>query len=394
MRRASTASAVFVFPYGFALALALIAAVPGAFAQGGSAVITLVMPPPGGEGYTALQSGASLPQGAASMYYNPALLSDLERSTGSQIFFTSSRQTLLPVLNLDDLTHEFQGFAAVAPDPEGGTDMAIGVFRNHVNFGENSGTDESGAVRRFNSSETVYGLGTAIRLGIPVSVGATAKYYESHLADGIGGVEPGIGWAFDLGLLVNPRILPPIADFAAASFTPSLGLAVKNLGPDVFYKEAWQSDPIPRTYTAALGMKLDAFDMLELEWERSLDEERVRSDAKWDPVRVTGVSGMFLIYRMSVGWLEDESGHRSETHVSQTLEFDMLRLHRMLRRISLTDYASAPRAMDAGYPFRKTRVWGIPFRANPRLAIGTRKIQSHDGGIRDGQRAFSLAFSL
>jgi hypothetical protein len=70
-------------------------------------------------------------------------------------------------------------------------------------------------------------------------------------------------------------------------------------------------------YTAALGMKFDAFDMTELEWETSLDRERGRKDTKRDP-----------------------------------------------------------------------------FRANPRMAFGIRKIESHDDGIREGQRAFYFAFSL
>jgi hypothetical protein len=385
--------------HSIAIALAILIALPAAgraaFAQGGSAVITLVMPPPGGEGYTALQSGAAIPQGAASLYYNPALLSDLERATGSQLFYTRSRQKLLPVLKLPDLTHEFQGFAAVAPDPVGGTDMAIGVFRNHVNFGKNTRADESDEdVRVFNSSETVYGLGTAIRLGIPVSVGGTVKYYESHLSDGLDGTEPGIGWAFDLGLLVNPRFLPPGGSFPAASFTPSLGLAVKNLGPDVFYREAWQFDPIPRTYTAALGLKLDALDMFELEYENTLDQEWVRDDTRWDPVRNTGFSALFLFYRYSMGRLVDKSGKRDEDHISHSFEFNFLRLHRMFGRIRRTDYTSQSEAMDQGFLFGKTRVWGIPFRANPRFAIGIRKIESHDGGIRNGQRAISASFSM
>ena len=378
-----------------AVLIALAAAGQEAFAQGGSAIITLIMPPPGGEGYTALQSGAALPQGAASLYYNPALLSDLERSTGSQLFFTRSRQTLLPVLKLKDLTHEFLGFAAVAPDPVGGTDMAIGLFRNHVDFGKNTLTDASGEdVRVFNSSETVYGLGTAIRLGIPVSVGGTVKYYESHLADGLDGAEPGIGWAFDLGILVNPRFLPSGGHFAAASCTPSLGLAVKNLGPDVFYKDAWQSDPIPRTYTAAFGVKVDVLDMVEFELENTVDQEWVRGDFRWDPVRNSGFSALFLFYRYSMGRLEDEIGRRQEDHISHTFEFNILRLHRMFARFRRSDFTSQSEAMDHGFLFGKTRVWGIPFRANPRFAIGIRKIESNDGGRRNGQRAISAAFSM
>lgn len=378
-----------------AILIALAAAGPEAFAQGGSAIITLIMPPPGGEGYTALQSGAALPQGAASLYYNPALLSDLERSTGSQLFYSRSRQTLLPVLKLKDLTHEFQGFAAVAPDPEGGTDMAIGVFRNHVNFGKNTLTDESGEdVREFNSSETVYGLGTAIRLGIPVSVGGTIKYYESHLADGLDGAEPGIGWAFDLGLLVNPRFLPPGEDFAAASFTPSLGLAMKNLGPDVFYKDPLESDPIPRTYTAAIALTGEALDMIQVVAGIDLDQEWTRRSRNWDPVRTSGFSISFLSYRYGIGWLEDRPGRRDETHISHSLEYNPLRMYRVIRRIESGDFSSPSRDLEKGFPFARSSLWGAPFRFNPRITVGVREIKSHDNGIREGQKAFFAGFSI
>ncbi len=102
---------------------------------GGSAVVTLVMPPPGGEGYSALQAGESLPEGAASLYY-PALLAELQRSTGSQLFYTHSRQQLLPLINLADLYQDFWSVAGVVADPSGGTDMGVGFFRNKVSFGE------------------------------------------------------------------------------------------------------------------------------------------------------------------------------------------------------------------------------------------------------------------
>ncbi|GEM_PF-6682501 len=63
-------------------------------AQGGSIIITLVMPPPGGEGSSALQTGSAFADGAAAMYYNPAALAVLGRNTGSQIHYTHSDQQL------------------------------------------------------------------------------------------------------------------------------------------------------------------------------------------------------------------------------------------------------------------------------------------------------------
>ena len=50
-----------------------------ASAQGGSAIITLIMPPPGGEGFSMLQDGGPFANGAVAAYYNPALLADLTR---------------------------------------------------------------------------------------------------------------------------------------------------------------------------------------------------------------------------------------------------------------------------------------------------------------------------
>lgn len=372
-----------------------IAALATASAQGGSAIITLVMPPPGGDGFSALQSGAALSQGAASLYYNPALLADLERSTGSQFFFTRSQQDLLPPLKLPDLYQKFKAGAFVAPDPESGTDMAVGFFHNRVNFGRNTGRDAQGnLVWKGDSYETVYGAGVAIRLGIPISVGATAKFYDSHLADGFGDAEPGVGWAFDLGVLANPRLEPAGAGLPAIAITPSIALVVKNLGPDVFYQEALEADPIPTTYTMAMAIKAEAFDAIELVGGSDVDQEWVRRSYDWTPVRNTGFSGLFMVYRYSTGWLTDISGKRFEKHMSHAMEFNLLRLHRLYRRLVLGDFTSPSHAMEGGFLFAKTRLLGVPIRANPRFTLGRREIESNDGGLRNGQEAVFIGFSL
>lgn len=368
------------------------------FAQGGSAIITLVMPPPGGDGYGALQAGGALAQGASAIYHNPALLADLERSTGSQLSYSFSRQNLLPVLRLPDLKQTFRSIAAVAPDPESGTDMAIGFFHNKVTFGENTQTDGNGRIiRRFNSYEEVHGLGTAIRLGVPISLGATAKFFSSHLADGIksGFVEalPAYGWAFDVGILMNPRLSPALElGWPALVFTPSFALTVRNLGPDIFYTEALQSDPIPTTYSAAYGVKLEAFDYAEFEAGADMDCEWTHRSVDWNQVRILGYSICMAGLRYSAGWLDDPSGKRYERHSAASLEINFLRWHRLLGRFKQSDFASPSRAFDSGFPFVKAEFLGIPFRANPRFEIGMRKIRG--GGIRGGQESqgyFSLS---
>jgi hypothetical protein len=360
-----------------------------AFAQGGSAVITLVMPPPAGDGYSALQSGAALAHGAADIYYNPALLSDLQRSTGSQLFYTESRQKLLPPLRLDDLYQRFHSGAIVMPDTGSGADLAVGFFRNEVNFGANNYQPANGgSVESFNSHETVYGAGIAVRLGIPVSVGANAKFYASHLADIHPGIQPACNWAFDLGVLTNPRLSPAAGlGWPAITLTPSLGLVMRNLGPDVFYGEPWQADPIPTTYTTAYGLRAEAFDFAEFEAGADMDYEWTRRSENLDQVRNLGYSVMFLAFRYSAGWLDDPSGKRFEKHVARSLDINFLRLYRCFKRIASGDLKSPSSSMDAGYPFAFTHVLGIPFRSNPRLEAGFREIESRDDGIRDGQKS-------
>jgi hypothetical protein len=381
------------------LRLLLAAGIASASADGGggSAIITLVMPPPGGDGYAALQAGGALAQGATSIYYNPALMAEMYRSTGSQLFFSQSRQNLLPVLGLKDLNQEFRSVAAVAPDPVSGTDVAVGFFRNHVNFGASTRTDAEGnVIDRFDSWETIYGAGIAVRLGIPISVGATAKFIDSHLAYGFDGLQAYYGWAFDAGVLANPKISPAARlGLPDMVFTPSIGLAVRNIGPDIFYKEVYQADPIPTTYSTAYGFKGEFFDLLEFEVGADLDHEWTHRSENWDQVRSLGYSGLFWVVRYSEGWLDDPLGNRFEKHVAKALEFNLLRWTRLRNRFATGDFKSPSRSMERGFPFRDATVGGIPFRANPRFEIGIREIHSRGNGVREGQESkYYLNLSL
>jgi hypothetical protein len=365
--------------------------------QGGSAVITLVMPPPGGEGYSILQSGGMFADGATSTYYNPALLASLERHTGAQVHYSLSQQDLLPVLNLPDLYHVFWGVAAVAPDPVGGTDLGVGFFRNHVSFGENERTDASGqVVSRFKSTEDIYGLGTGIRLGLPVSLGVSAKYIDSRLAQGPGDDGTLQSFAFDLGAVADPTwVLPSAWGLPSAELTPSFSLAVKNLGPDVFYVDPGQADPLPRTFYFGTGLRLRLLDLLDITTCYAEDREVTRR-ADWpdEPVAVTGFSLGAAFYRYSAGWLDDPLGKRDEKHVGHALEFDLRRLYRMLGRWHRWDFRSPGAAFDRAFPFAPVMVLGLPYRANPRISFGTREIESRDGGIRHRQQAYFLSLSL
>lgn len=371
-------------------------ALGSALGQGNSAVTTLVMPPPGGEGYSILQSGGMFADGATSTYYNPALLASLERQTGSQVHTSLSHQDLLPVLRLPDLYHVFWGVAAVVPNPAGGTDLGVGFFQSHVNFGENEQTDAGGKVVRFQATEDVYGLGIGARLGLPVSLGLSAKYIDSRLAPGPGGDGTVRSFAFDVGAVANLTWATPSASgLPSVELTPSFSLAVKNLGPDVFYADATQSDPLPRTFSFGTGLQLRLLDLFEITAGYAEDREVTRrSEWSLDPVAVAGFSAAIAFYRYSAGWLDDPIGLRDEKHVGHAVEFDLRRMLRFLGRWRRNDYRSPSAAFDASFPFAPATVLGLPYRANPRFSFGNRGIESRDQGVRNRQNAFFINLSL
>jgi hypothetical protein len=380
----------------------LLIAWSGAVAQGGAAVITLVMPPPGGDGYNALQTGGAFSTGAASLYYNPALLAELHRATGSQVHLAHSRQDLLPGLGLSDLNQNFTGLSFVLADGKNGFDMGVGFFRNHVNFGESLVSGEDTAESSFKAGESVYGLGLGLRLGGPLSVGGTVKYYDSHLSPGA----RAIGFAFDLGILALQRVEPLVAlDFRSLEVTPSMGYSWLNHGPDAWYVEPSQSDPIPRYERASMGLQIRLLDAVEIAWGKDWEKETHRRASREVPVVSTyGYTYSVLGYRYYEGKLDDPLGGRIETHASKplyalgevrihALEFNMLQVWRVWRRAKELDYRSSSEAMEAGYPFKMTRVLGVSWRMNPQLTIGKRVIRE-SGSIREGQEALYWSVSL
>jgi hypothetical protein len=363
--------------------------------QGGSAIITLAMPPPGGEGFAMLQDGGLFADGAASTWFNPALLADLERNTGSQAHFTHSGQDLLPLLGRPGLRQSFRGAAFCFPDAQGGTDLGIGLFHNRVRFGSERFDDSTD----FSSTEKVSGLSLGIRLGLPISLGLGAKFFDSRLVPGTD-LEPDFGrsrdFAFDLGLLVNPRFATPTTwKLPYVVLMPAFGISLQNLGPEVFYTSPEQADPIPRTLSRTAGLQILLADLADVQGGMSLEHEiHRRAAGSTIPVRRSGYSIGLLGYRYSRGWLDDVRGKRDEMHYGHALEVDVYRFVRLWLRLERGDFRSPPSAFDRrekpigmGFP-------GLTYRMNPRLILGTRTIRGRDGGIRDGQEAFFVAVSL
>jgi hypothetical protein len=353
-------------------------------------LIGLVIPPPGGEGYSgALQSGGNFADGAASLYYNPATLAELGRATETRLQTAYSFQSLLPEVDDSDLNQNFWAVSAELPSLDG-FDIGVGFFRNEINEGRSPPTFfNDSETETYVPHETVYALGLGVRLGVPISVGGTVKFDDSHLGPAVDTLglfhnQKSQSWAFDLGILASPVLCAPAKwNLPFGELSPSVGLVFQNLGPRAFFGLGDTSVPLPSQFNLSFGSDLQLFDFADLK----IGEERDYST--WEtyyvePVVTYGYSLGILCYRFSQSLLTDPHGERREIFYANAFELNVLQLRRFLKRVRTQDFRTPS----------KNLIENIPARTNLRFTFGVRKIHADDDGIREGQTAYYFNFSL
>lgn len=158
--------------------------------------------------------------------------------------FSFTHSKWLPEL-ASDLYYEF--FTYVQPVGGLGT---VGANITFLSFGEIARTNEYNPeiLETFSSFDGAFTLSYGIRASRNVSLGMSAKIIYSKLADQGAGNELGKGsgtsFAVDGGLIYH----------MSDRFT--LGAALTNLGPDMSYIDAAQSDPLPRNVAVGISYKL------------------------------------------------------------------------------------------------------------------------------------------
>jgi len=185
-----------------------------------------------------------------------SLGNDLWLSSGAGVerYHAAQRQVaffyekLLPVLNLPDLYHLYTGITF--PIGDWGT---WGLFVNFISFGETTVTNENTeAVTSFNSSETVIGLSYGTKLNKQWGLGLSFKFFYSALSSGAAlGEEDATtaSYAVDIGILGRDLLLDGLR----------LGVVLANIGPNVYYVDKSNDDPIPLTWRFGLS-----YDLLKL----------------------------------------------------------------------------------------------------------------------------------
>lgn len=265
---------------------------------------------------------------------NPALLAFMDEGTLGLMY-----SKLVPDL-ADDVFYTYGGW--ITPVSGLGT-MALDL--TYLSYGESEATDSQGVSNgTFNSYEVSPAAGFGFKFLPHLGIGISAKYIRIDLAptavlsdQGNAGSGVGTSWAFDLGALY-------------ANGPLRLGLTVTNLGPDVTFIDAQQSDPLPRTFRT--GGMFDVFSneigevRLGAEYEQSLvvgssstlNEETgqtVTKDVWSSPVYHVG--GEFVyggIFAVRAGYMNDNDGDVSDW----TAGFGFTWANAAL------EYASAPQA--------------------------------------------------
>lgn len=158
--------------------------------------------------------------------------------------FTAMYSPWLPEFNLD-LYYAFGSYVTHV-DGWGTLGMAVTFF----SYGEIIRTDEYGkTVNTFHSFDGALSLSYGTRLTPNLGAGLSGKVIYSKLADQGAGQELGSGsataFAMDAGVLYN---------------TPwrrlDLGAALTNVGPNISYIDAQQSDPLPRNLAVGMALRL------------------------------------------------------------------------------------------------------------------------------------------
>ncbi|NLP03914.1 MAG: PorV/PorQ family protein [Fibrobacter sp.] len=248
------------------LFLICLAAVCTEAGVGESSVITLIFPF-GARSCGMGETGTALADDESALFFNPAGLAIQNRRWQGGAL-SQSYGPILPELKQLDLWHlTFSSCYQPSNVNIGG----FGAFWNYINMGENTITDHLGNIRDIvNSWEAVWAMGWGFNFkefgDTSHNYGVTFKYLFSALAPGYGpnGEGTASGFCFDLGYLYISR------------FGLRFGFTLMNMGPNVFYVDHDNPDPLPFTVNLAAGYKKQILKRLvDLACELRLDKELV-----------------------------------------------------------------------------------------------------------------------
>ncbi|MBI3871876.1 MAG: PorV/PorQ family protein [candidate division Zixibacteria bacterium] len=282
-------------------------------------------------------------------YYHNGLDQDQVRaivSEGSDVWFVTDNRVIvyqhphkelslmhanwLPEFNLD-LYYEYFSYVT---NVEGiGT---LGGAITFLSYGEIPRTDErGGSLNSFHSFDGAFALSYGTRINPHLAAGMTAKIIYSRLADQGAGSEIGSGsataFAMDAGFLYR---------------TPwrrlTLGGALTNVGPNISYIDAQQSDPLPRNLALGLAYRVlsSPYNKLTLIGELNKEVVSLKGGGTSELKQVVYNGGLEYWYASyfaaRAGYIYDQTGHIKTLTVGAGLSYQRLQM----------DFAYIPASKD------------------------------------------------
>ncbi|MEE9430974.1 MAG: PorV/PorQ family protein [Melioribacteraceae bacterium] len=268
------------------------------YAQGEAAVPFLLLAPDSRSGGIG-ESGGGLADNSSAIFWNPAGIAFLQ---GTEVSITHSNW--LPQFGLDDLFYDYLTFRQYIDDIGGSVTSSI----TYMNFGEfiRTGEDSPIEIGRFRSFDAAFTLGYATKLHSDWGLGLNFRLIHSRLSDKGAGQESGSGVAtsvsFDLATMWRPEKLeiPLLGNFDNSL---SVGVNISNIGPEIYYIDQAQADPIPTNFRLALAFRVmeDEYNSLTV----TSDFSKLLIDRTKDPV--TDKRDKFY-EALVTSWFDDDFG--------------------------------------------------------------------------------------
>ncbi|MDM7917249.1 MAG: PorV/PorQ family protein [Candidatus Eisenbacteria bacterium] len=253
---------------------------------------------------------------ATANWWNPAALAGL-----NQRVFSLMHTQLVPGL-ADDVYYEYLGYAQHLEGWGG-----VGASLIFLTYGKSVATDEQGIEKgTFSSYEVAPSISLGSQIAKGLSAGITLKYVYVNLApadvtqDGQAGT--GDTFAADLAALYEVPGVPV-----------RVGVNVQNLGPNIAFIDADQSDPIGRNLKVGVAAKPFDNGTFRALGEFDVNKSLIYSDEK--PILNGGVELGYSTYAaLRAGYIYDKDGDIRDPSFGFGVQIGSLAF----------DYASVPQA--------------------------------------------------
>lgn len=252
-----------------------------------------------GNAFTALANDATAP------FWNPAGLAFMT----DRRYLSFERSPWLQDV-ADDMYLAYAGYNQPVSD--------LGVFSIHfhyLNMGINyrTGPDSPEILDEFRSYDYAMAVGYGTTVLDNIGVGINAKLIHSNLADGGQGGEEvtgdegsGTTFAVDVGVLYRDMLIQGLNGAAV----------IQNLGPDLSYVDAAQSDPLPRNMRLSLAYNVWRDDLIDaymaVEANKLLVElsEELKTQIGSQTITSGGAEVWFMnMFAGRIGYYRDDEGH-------------------------------------------------------------------------------------